>query len=159
MTKKINKVRILERLRSRLDLEEGSRPELFEVIEKILLTTSVDALLVEWDIDTTPMARLHASGSGFVNCHTVPPGKRQHVRAIDVSRLSGDMTITYIRLLIEGSTPVRVFNQAAAGALTTLILPQDVIMEEGDELEVYATAVAADSTWTSYIYRAEEDAF
>ena len=104
------------------------------------------------------MGRLHAAGTGYETVFVVPDGKKWKVRAISISRATGDMTLTSMRAQI-GTGAVRVYTQAAASGLETDILTQDIEMEQGDVLQVRCTAVAADSTWISDTLVQEEDAF
>ena len=78
MTKKVNKFRIIERLREKFDLSEDQMEE-FLLIEKINLMTSVDTLLRTIVLDEVSK---DISGGGTNTYYTVPNDKRWTLKQI-----------------------------------------------------------------------------
>lgn len=149
-------VRFKARTKSDEDPDDPQYPLLLETVQPI---TDFDELAKQWDINEFTAARTHVSGSGYEQVCMVPQGKKWHVRTVQIVRTAGDMTLSQLLLVKGGTREVSIVDQAAASAIVTNLLPQDIVMNEGSELRMFCVAVAADTTWNIDVYRAEEDAF
>lgn len=156
--KKINiGARIIQRLISKFDLEMGGESSL-NLEERVLPITNIDDLL------RTPKfasfgntSRTSASGVGFSTDVIIPTGKRVRIYAFDITRSSGDGTISQIQ--ITGDSQVVVKVQTAASNFRTEILYQPVILDVGQSIALYVAAITTDSVWNVKAYYLEEDAY
>jgi len=149
--KKINLARALERLKGRYDLQDLVQ-ELFKMAEVVIPITNLDDLVKDWDVFAEDDAtRAAASGAGWIDVLTVSKGYRYSVRAVGLTRYGGgDGTFTILKVLssiTNGS--VNIYSQSAGASLNSEILPQDVVLESGDKIQAYVSAITGDTTWYS----------
>ena len=79
MVKKINKVRMIEKLRKRYDLEDFE-PEVFAVQERALLVVDLDEIAKDPKLDGITADLSPATG--YYNLFTVPDDKEWYINAI-----------------------------------------------------------------------------
>lgn len=154
--KKINKVRIIERLRDRFDLEDLT-PEAFALIEKLFLFTDVDALLKE---TKGVSGAVTTTGDGNHYIHTVPDGKRWTWHAYNAyvnTSANADIDRIIVYDLDAGvAVPFIEFTDAD---YYRELLAHPLVLEEGHQIGVRVQNRTGATDVTMDIWIEEEDAF
>lgn len=150
--KKINKVRIIERLRSKLDLTD-LESEVFALSERVLLVTNIDDLLRRPFYKTISK---DLSGGGSVDVFTVPKGKRWTLKGIVKGATVGSVWVILVDS--DGLPAVQSFSLIAAGTVEVIQHGLNYSMDEEDVLRVGGGNVA-DSAISFKVAVEEEDVF
>ena len=145
----------MERLRTRFDLEEWE-PELFGLVEKVLLTSDVDLLLQDAAIESDTR---EFSASTDYPIFEVPAGERWKILAFNCVRNDGDRTIDRWKIG-DGTTSMIVTTFAAAAYFYSDVLAEPLILDEGWQLIVRtSSAGSTDGDYNSFAYVLKEDAY
>lgn len=152
--KKINLIKIWDRLRSRFDLSD-LQLELPTLSETVVPTTNVDDLLKTTKVSLVTSA---VSATGFVTFLTVPAGKRYVIKNVLMNKSSG--TWTFDRLAITKDT-VQVYYDLVGSGVTfkRWDIPISFKLDPGDSLQFYVDSYTGAGNMGTHIVYDEEDAF
>lgn len=117
--------------------------------------TNVDNLLRETKIESLYSA--DPGGVALIKVHTVPSGKKQTFRAIQINKVSGaTLTTSYVSAKITATVPIEEYTAAAAHSY---YLPEPLPLPEGAEIHVGVAAYTAGDIMAVKAIYDEEDSY
>lgn len=136
---------IWQRLISRLKIKRTALPPICQVGEMVVPVTSVDELLLDWDVWNDSVSLV---GTGLKDVVSPEPGERWKIWAITATRSTGDRTINDIWVTDQEGEGVSVGGGfAAASEKSTGMLNQPVILDRGWDLQLSITGGSSDGSW------------
>lgn len=159
MTQPARRFDIWRRLYSRFLIEPlpaalGEAPGVGTLIVPI---TDADALLKDHGIVSANTASFDADAQ--VTGLVVPAGKRWEVHAFNAQQVSGNRTITQMRINDVSVGVGYVTNDFTAAIDNYTLLGTPLPMEEGDSVDIVAVGGSTASVYNVQVWRSEEDAF
>lgn len=148
---------IQDRLWRRFSLREYPQvpdPLLFN--KTIIGVTNIDELLKKPKIEVS--GDIPIAATGWVDFHTVPPGKRHTVIQAYLVVSSGTFTFNQIAVF-DGSRAIAIYKPAGSETSVVPSIPVKMPMPEGWTLRCYINSFSGAGNLNGYVLVEEEDAY